>query len=147
MNKHLHTEIKIQASREKVWLLLTHFPSHRQWNPFMISLDGELQEGKRLKIMLRNKGKDFLIRPLVKEVNPGHGFAWLGSLWFKGLFDGYHYFEIRESGPGQVTLVHGEKFSGLLSGFILQQIGKDTLENFQRMNEALKRRAENEPEQ
>lgn len=143
MKKHIHTEIQINASREEVWSVLSNLTSHSSWNPFIVSAGGELQEGNRLNITLRNKGKDFVIHPVIKEVNPGHGFAWKGSLWFPGLFDGYHYFEIRESGPTQVTLYHGEKFSGILSGLILRQIGEDTLENFQQMNKALKARVEN----
>lgn len=142
MNKHILTEIQIRSSRQRVWEILSDFDKYPLWNPFIVSIKGNLKEGTKLQNTLRNKGKNFVITPTIKEVNPGHGLSWLGSLWFKGLFDGYHYFEIRESGSDEVTLIHGEKFSGILSGIILRQIGKDTLENFQHMNYAIKQEAE-----
>jgi hypothetical protein len=80
--------------------------------------------------------------PTVLSVVPYQYFDWLGSLFVKGLFDGHHYFEIDELAPNQVKLIHGEHFSGLLSGYILKKIGEDTRTNFIRMNTALKSRAE-----
>jgi hypothetical protein len=60
----------------------------------------------------------------------------------KGIFDGHHSFELEEVGNGQVKLIHSEKFSGILSGFLLKKIGADTRNNFVKFNEALKNRVE-----
>ena len=68
---------------------------------------------------------------------PKQEFEWLGS-GLMGMFKGRHYFILEDLGNGQTKLIHGEKFSGLLSGLILKMIGDDTLKNFQKMNKALK---------
>ncbi|RYZ45415.1 MAG: SRPBCC domain-containing protein, partial [Chitinophagaceae bacterium] len=37
MNKQIKTEIVINASKEKVWAILTNFSQYPQWNPFIVS--------------------------------------------------------------------------------------------------------------
>jgi hypothetical protein len=143
MNKRIITEIVINASREKVWDILTGFHHYPSWNPFIIRIDGELAKGKRLTNTLFNGKKTFVFRPRVLSVVPYQYFDWLGSLFMRGLFDGHHYFEIEELAPSQVKLIQGEHFSGLLSSYILKKIGEDTRSSFVMMNRAVKALAEN----
>lgn len=142
MNKQIKTEIIINASKEKVWDVLTNFSQYPQWNPFIVSVEGELAKGKKLKNTLRNGNKNMVFKPTILSVVPYRYFDWLGSLVVKGLFDGHHYFAIEELAPAQVKLTHGETFSGLLSTTILKKISEDTRNNFIRMNQAVKTRAE-----
>jgi hypothetical protein len=142
MSKQIRTEIVINASKEKVWSILTDFGSYSQWNPFIVSAEGQATAGSKLKNTLLNGQKKFIIRPKVISVVQGAYFDWLGSLLVKGIFDGHHYFEIEELGAGQVKLTQGEKFSGVLSGYLLKKIGDETRDNFVRMNQALKTRSE-----
>jgi len=142
MNKCIKTEIIINASKEKVWNILTDFHNYPNWNPFIVSIGGELQKGKRLKNTLLNGGKKYVFKPAVLSVVPYQYFDWLGKLFVNGLFDGHHYFEIDELSSNQVKLTQGEHFSGILSGYILKRIGEETRNNFIRMNNALKTEAE-----
>jgi len=142
MKHKIRTEIVINASKEKVWSILADLNAYSVWNPFIVKSEGVLQVGTRLKNMLQNGDKTIVFKPKVVEVVPNRSFGWLGSLWVKGLFDGHHYFEIEEISENQVNLVHGENFSGILSSLILKQIGNDTRNNFVKMNQALKGRAE-----
>lgn len=142
MNKEIKTEIIINASREKIWKVLTDFEAYPQWNPFVVRIEGKPIIGTRLKNTLQNGDKQFQFKPIVTSVEPGKSFAWLGSLFIKGLFDGHHSFELKDLGNSQVKFIHSEQFSGILSGFILKKIGADTKLNFVKFNEAIKKRAE-----
>lgn len=142
MKKRINTEIIINASAETVWQILTDLAAYPEWNPFIIKTEGTLQQGKRLRNTLRNGNKTIVFKPIIQEVTPLISFSWLGSLLVRGLFDGKHFFKIEPVGPNQVKLVHGEDFSGILSSMILNKIGSATRENFVRMNQALKERAE-----
>lgn len=142
MSKQIKTEIIINASKEKVWSILTDFPRYSDWNPFIVNVDGQLVKGKKLKNTLRNGEKKMVFRPTVLSVVPNRYFDWIGSLFVKGLFDGHHYFGIEELAANQVKLTHGETFSGILSGAILKKIGEDTRTSFIRMNQAVKTLAE-----
>ena len=142
MKKRINTEIIINASAETVWNILTDLTAYPQWNPFIIKIEGTLKKGNRLRNTLKNGSKTIVFKPIIQEVTPLVSFSWLGSLFVKGLFDGKHFFRIESVGPNQVKLIHGEDFSGILSSMILKKIGADTRENFVRMNQALKERAE-----
>ena len=142
MNKHIQTEIVIHASREKVWQILTNFQAYPTWNPFIIRIEGTLQPGAKLKNTLRNGDGTMTFTPVITQVKEQESFAWLGSLFVKGLFDGLHSFTIEDAGSNHVKLIHAESFSGLLSGYILKKIGTATRDNFIRMNVAIKELAE-----
>jgi hypothetical protein len=143
MSKNIRTEIVINVSKEKVWSILTNFSDYPKWNPFIISIEGELGVGLRLKNTMLNGEKKFVFKPIILTVTPNKYFDWLGSLLFKGIFDGHHSFEIEEIAPDQVRLIHGEHFSGLLVNMILNnKLEAETRNNFIKMNEAVKALAE-----
>lgn len=142
MIKSIRTEIIIDAPKETVWGVLTDFTNYPAWNPFIVNIEGELITGSKLTNTMLNGDKRFVFRPKVLKVIPYRYFDWAGSLWVKGIFDGHHYFEIEELTPAQVKLSHGEYFSGIFSTYILKKIGDDTLDNFIKMNQAIKKLAE-----
>lgn len=143
MNKSIKTEIVINASREKVWNILTDFDKYPKWNPFIIKIEGELVKGKKLTNTMLNGGKKLVFKPTILSVIPYQYFDWLGKLFIPGIFDGHHYFEIDELSSNQIKLTQGEHFSGILSTSILKKIGNDTRNNFIKMNQAVKALAEN----
>ncbi|MDF9795045.1 hypothetical protein OKW21_000308 [Catalinimonas alkaloidigena] len=139
--KELKTEIILNAPKEQIWKVLTDFQNYPSWNPFIVSIEGKPLLHSQLKNTLMSKGKPMVFTPTVTRLEENRIFEWLGS-GLLGTFKGRHYFILEDIGNGQTKLIHGEKFSGLLSGPILKMIGDETLLNFQRMNKALKERVE-----
>lgn len=133
------TEVEIDATPAQVWALLGDPESHGDWNPFIVSMQGELAEGATLTNRLRPKaGREMIFHPTVLRVTPERELRWLGRLFLPRLIDGEHYFLLEPRGDG-TRLVHGERFHGVLLWFI------DTRPfhaDFERMNRALKTRVE-----
>ena len=140
--KRIETQIAIAAPPERVWAILTDFPAHASWNPFITSISGEPRQGGRLAIRVEPPGgRGMNFRPRLLAVEPGRELRWLGRLFVPGLFDGEHYF-LLEPAAGGTRLTHGEKFSGLLVA-MMGRSGFDPIERgFEAMNQALKARAE-----
>lgn len=136
----IYTEIQINASSEKVWSILTDFDKYHEWNPFIASITGEVAEGNTIAVHIQNM--HFKPKVLTYEVN--HSFSWLGHLWIKGFFDGLHSFTLIAHGNAATTLIHQEKFSGILVPLLRKKLNTNTKEGFQKMNKALKLRAEAE---
>ena len=114
--KELRTEIEIQASAERVWQLLTDFPSFPQWNPFIRKASGNIRVGERLEVRLQPSGASAMtFRPTVLKVEPNREFRWLGHLLIPGLFDGEHIFTIEPLGEGRVRFTQREVFTGCSS--------------------------------
>ena len=140
--KRIETQIAIAAPPERVWAILTDFPAHASWNPFITAISGEPRQGGRLAIRVEPPGgRGMNFRPRLLAVQPGRELRWLGRLFVPGLFDGEHYF-LLEPAAGGTRLTHGEKFSGLLVA-MMGRSGFDPIERgFEAMNQALKARAE-----
>lgn len=143
MKLHIQTEIEIDAPPEAVWAVLTDFPAHAEWNPFIASITGPLVEGQRLAVtMRRGDAPGMRFRPTVTRVVPRAELRWLGHLGLPGLFDGEHQFLLQPIEGGRTRLIHGEQFSGLLVRLAQRTLRGETRDAFMAMNHALKRRVE-----
>jgi hypothetical protein len=142
MKQEIKTEIVIESTRDRVYEILTNLSSYEKWNPFIIKSEGEVKTGNTIINTMKNGEKEVVFKPRILKAEKGEAFEWLGSLFFKGLFDGHHYFHIQQLEENKINLIHGEKFSGIISGMILRNIGNQTRENFVKMNRALKTMAE-----
>lgn len=140
--KEIKTEITINASKEKVWKTLTDVENYPKWNPFIKSLIGSLGVSEPITVRLQPPGGNpMTFKPVVLAFDENKEFRWLGKLFFKGLFDGEHYFLLNENQDGTTTFVHGEKFTGMLVG-LFGGILENTKKGFELMNEALKKLVE-----
>jgi hypothetical protein len=143
---HMHevrTEIDIAAAPAQVWRVLTDFPAHTEWNPFVRSIQGLAQKDQSLTVSIQPAGgKSMTFKPTVLVADADRELRWRGRLLMPGIFDGEHYFQIKPNGQGGTTFVHGEKFSGLLIPFAKASLEGGTRAGFVAMNEALKVRAE-----
>ena len=140
--KTIRTEIIIDATKEQVWNVLTDFSSYSEWNPFIVKSKGEARLGGKLENSMKKKDKVMVFKPIIIKLKEKEELEWLGSLFFKGLFDGYHSFTIEEVDVNKVKVIQSESFKGILSGPILKSIKEETTKGFIAMNKALAKRVE-----
>jgi hypothetical protein len=137
------TKIKIDASPDKIWGILTDFARYPEWNPFIRQVSGEAVRGHQLTASICPPGgKAMTFRPTVLVAEANTELRWLGRLLFPSLFDGEHYFLLSPLAPDQTHLIHGERFSGILVPLLKSQLESGTRAGFMAMNQALKARAE-----
>jgi len=141
--KVIEAGVFVQASSEKVWRVLSDLGKYPEWNPFILMISGELEEGARLSVKIGlPEGRPMTFSPVVRVAKPGVELRWLGHLWFPGLFDGEHSFRIDEAGKGHVHLMQSEHFRGILVPFLPASFFERTRQGFEEMNRALKERVE-----
>ncbi len=138
--REIVTKIAVDASPARVWAVLADTAGHARWNPFLVKMEGRLEQGARLtNTMKPSGGKEMTFRPTVLAVEPQRELRWLGRLGIPRIFDGEHYFLLSERDGGGTRLVHGERFCGIALWFMdVERFRAD----FERMNAALKREAE-----
>ncbi|GAT70165.1 cyclase/dehydrase [Planomonospora sphaerica] len=136
----VRTEIEIAVSPERVWRVLTDFAAYPEWNPFIVSAEGEPRAGATLTNRLSNNGGTMTFSPTVLAAVPARELRWIGRFVMPGVVDGEHYFVIEDLGGGRTRLVHGETFTGALVPFAGGAL--DVEGGFAAMNAALKARAE-----
>ena len=137
--KEIRTEIIIQASREKVWNILTDFANYPGWNPFITEISGDLHIHKKLHVTLcPPDSKSVSFKPRLLVNNQNNQLAWIGHLLIPGLFDGHHIFELVDNHDGSTTFIQREIFKGALVGFFKKKLDNNTREGFESMNRSLK---------
>ncbi|OYU96596.1 MAG: polyketide cyclase [Bacteroidetes bacterium B1(2017)] len=143
MAKEIKTSIRIQASPQKVWAILTNFESYPSWNPFIKSIVGPAIVGKKIKARIEPPNASGMsFTPTVLVFNTNQEFRWLGHLLIPGLFDGEHSFTLTDNGDGSTTLVQAETFKGILVPLFKSMLDVNTVEGFNLMNQKVKELAE-----
>lgn len=138
----IETQVTIAASAERVWALLMDFEHHPQWNPFIRHIEGRAEAGEKLRVEVQAPGgRSMSFAPRVLVAKTPEEFRWKGQFGVPGLFDGEHYFLLREDGDQKTLLIHGEWFSGLLVPFFRSQLDSSTRSGFEAMNAALRQLA------
>jgi hypothetical protein len=141
--RHLHTEIEINVSAETVWDILMDFSQYPTWNPFVIKIDGTVDLGKKLTVVLKPpEGRAMTFNPTVVGIERPIEFRWLGHLGVRGLFYGEHIFEIERIADGRVKFTQREEFRGVLVPLLWKSLNTNSRAGFVAMNRALKERAE-----
>jgi hypothetical protein len=142
MTTEIHHAIEIDASPAAVWAVLADVAAYPEWNPFVLSLEGDVRQGARLTARIAPPGgRAMTFRPTVLAAEPERELRWLGRLLVPGLFDGEHSFRIEPLADGRTRFVQSERFSGVLVRLLGRTL-EQTRRGFEQMNEALKLRAE-----
>src|SRR5262249_55917739 len=138
----IETALQLSSPVERVWSILTDFPSYPSWNPFITHIEGKLEKGQRLRATIKPVGgRPMTFKPTVLSVVPNQELRWLGRLFVPGLFDGAHSFVLAARDNG-TRLVQSERFTGLLVPRLRRSLEQGTRPGFEAMNTALARRAE-----
>jgi hypothetical protein len=139
----LRAEHEIEAPPERVWEILMEFESFGEWNPFIVSIEGDRSVGSKLRVRLRPPGgRTTTFRPTVIANEPARAFGWLGHLGVRGVFDGEHRFELEALPGGRTRFVQSERFGGVLVPLLRRSLLGRTRAGFEAMNRALEERAE-----
>ena len=144
--KELYTEIEIEAPAERIWEIVTDFARFPQWNPFIRRIGGSLRPGEQLEVHFQSPdSRGMTFRPKVLTVEPNKELSWIGHLIIPGLFDGEHHLAVQPIGEGRARFVQREVFTGVLVPLLWKgMLNRDTRRGFEQMNQALKKRAEQE---
>lgn len=139
----IKTEILIHSTPDKVWDVFTDFENYPNWNPFIKSVKGEVKLYNKIKVKIRQSDtKEMGFKPKIKTLSVNKELSWLGHLWFPGLFDGEHKFELIDHKNGTTTFIQSETFKGLLVSLLKKQLENNTKNGFEEMNMKLKKMVE-----
>jgi hypothetical protein len=112
--RELSSTIDIDASIERVWLVVTNFAAYPQWNRF-IRIRGELVAGTRVEFDIRMLGRRrFRFRGKVLLVQPEHKLQWSGNLVVPRLLAAEHRITLHRLGDRRTRVTQSTRLSGLL---------------------------------
>ena len=78
----VHTEIVIPAPPSAVWSVLTDEAGYKEWNPVLIPIEGNFQQGEKIKYrMIQPDGKESEVKAKVIEVTTEKVLNQFGGIW------------------------------------------------------------------
>ena len=136
-----HT-IEIDGTPEDVWTVLVDFGAYPDWNPYVLTLEGDASIGGRPRVTItqENWPDPITVEPLIIRAEAGRVLHWRGEVGRPGIFDTDHSFEIQPLAPGRVRFVQREEFRGSHAENVDLLARGYTEAAFRAMNEALAER-------
>ena len=142
--KAIETHIIVDCTPEKIWDILTNFEEYELWNPFMTKVEGDAKLGAKIKVQIRTmRGKQRIYHPIITRFEINKELRWKGKSFLPGIFDGERIFLIDKTADNKLAFFHKELFSGLAVKLVGNKLDENLGEGFEKMNLALKKRAEN----
>jgi hypothetical protein len=133
----------VNSTPEKIWSILTNFEDYELWNPFMTKVEGDAKLGSKIRVKIQTvSGKQRTYNPIITKFEINRELRWKGKSFLPGIFDGERIFII-ENSNNKVSFLHKEIFRGLGVKLVGDKLDEDLRESFDKMNSALKTRAEN----
>jgi hypothetical protein len=142
--KEVRTEIKLDASPERVWQVFTDLAAFKDWNPFIKEAEGELNVGSKLRLYLqppRGRGMEF--RPEVPSVVANKEVSWRGHI--SVVFNGEHRFTLERMGGNATRFAQHSIFRGFATRFFGGDFFEGMRRGFEAMERAMKERVEPSP--
>lgn len=130
-------EVNIRAPAARVWQLLTDAGGFPEWNSTVTRVEGEIEEGGRLRLHV--PGTNRVFTPRVSGVVPARCMTWTGGV--APLFKGVRTFELRPRPDGSTEFAMRERFSGLMIPLVKRTL-PDFGPIFERYAQDLKQAAE-----
>lgn len=129
----------INASPEAVWELLSDGSTWTEWNPTIVSFEGNITLGQRVKLVSTvNPKRAFKLN--VDEFEAPRRMVWSDGMPL-GLFKGTRTYELNSTGGGTTEFVMEEVYTGLLAPLITKSI-PDMSASFEQFADGLKSAAE-----
>ncbi len=137
-NQSTTVSITINADKAIIWSLMTNASDLPRWNSTIISLDGEIKKGKKIKLKSTvDSTRTFKIK--VKTMDAEKKMVWVsGSAPF---FRGKRTYTLTENADGSTTFTMRERMGG-----VMYPLAKKSLppfnESFEQFARDLKKEAE-----
>ena len=149
--REIRTQVDIAAGASLVWSVLTDFSRYPSWNPAIRGVDGDLARGSTLRIAERvtaqlkpGPKKPPTVRQTVstlQHIREPRQLTW-SSRWRFGVLGIQRRFNIESLPDGNVRFHQIERIGGPLTPFVFRKLAREHSAAFERMNHALKARAE-----
>lgn len=129
-------QISIRADAAIIWALLTSASDYPRWNTTVVSIEGSISKGEKIKLRsVLNPKRMFKLT--VREFEAGRRMVWGGG-------QGSRVYTLKENSDGTVTFLMTEKIGGLLFPMYAKMIPPfdESFETFETFAACLKKEAE-----
>lgn len=137
--KAFEATARIKAKPEAIWAVLTDGASYPDWDSGVVSVEGSIAEGQKIKLVSEvNPKRVFSLK--VTSFDPAKSMTWTGGMPLR-LFRGVRTFTLFPAAKGSTRFTMREEYTGPLMPLIGRSI-PDLGPSFEQFANGLKRRVE-----
>lgn len=130
--------INIQADRSTIWKLLTDARDFPRWNSTILSMEGSIEEGKKIKLKsTTDESRTFNLS--VQTLQPEQKMIWSDGM--APFFKGVRTYTLDSNKDGSITFTMHEKLAGIMFALAAKHIPSFD-EPFEQFAADLKKEAE-----
>lgn len=137
---NITTEIEIDAPAHIVWNILDDLDSYGEWNQLVPKLSGRTTLGEKLKVLFAPGGKAQKIAPIIHRLVALRALHWGSKIPLLLFTD--HGFIVTPLSDERCKFTNCEDFGGLFPRLLWKKIQPVFEPDYNKMNAALKHRAE-----
>jgi hypothetical protein len=137
-------QVTINASKERVWEIITDFKNYPKWNSVLTMQNNDNFEiGKEFDVTIFNKDGSIAdnFKAIAEQKNQFQLFWASSTMMHKKFFKAIHYFIVEEISKTKVKFIQKWKLEGIIS-YLLEGMIFEQLDLFKLMNTQLKKQAE-----
>ena len=142
--REIKTEIQISSKPEKVWEILIDLPNWSKWNPIVNKIEGNLEVGGKLFIIMCDKegkaGRSYT--SVVTAFDKNKCLRFVGKMMANFMFSADRIIELKDSNGGTL-FIQREIYSGFMVPLFWKKLNEFALPMLHSMNKGLKKRVEN----
>jgi len=140
--KHVFTEIEINASRDRVWSVLTDFDKMPEWSSSFQGIEGEFKEGGKAKSYFKAPigEKNMEFEHTIIEFEEEVSFGWSDPLTM-GMKD-HHIYKLEELPNGNTRFIQIDGVEGGATHFLGKLVTNSMKSMYLKFNQELKERVE-----
>ena len=140
----IETSIVIQASADRVWMILTDLDNYMKWNPFIVFARGNLVTGQRLQLRRATDMTNIPRYGMVIAIDADdRRLSWTTCGIISRFLKTNYSFAIERIDTETVRFSQRETLSGLIPAILRRGRLNNRQSYMEAMNKALKRVAEN----
>lgn len=130
--------INIHADKSTIWKLLTNAQDFPRWNSTILSMEGSIEEGKKIKLKsTTDESRTFNLS--VQSLQPEQKMIWSDGM--APFFKGVRTYTLDSNNDGSTTFTMHEKLAGIMFALAAKHIPSFD-EPFEQFAADLKREAE-----
>lgn len=130
--------ISIQATKTTIWNLLTNATNFPKWNSTIISIEGTIKEGEKIKLKsTTDPSRTFNLS--VQSIRSEQEMIWSDGM--APFFKGVRTYQLSENSDGTITFYMHEKLAGIMFALAAKHIPSFD-EPFEQFAADLKKEAE-----
>jgi hypothetical protein len=142
--KAIETSIVIQASADRVWMILTDLDNYMNWNPFIVFARGDLETGQQFQLRRATDMTNIPRYGMVIAIDADdHRLSWTTYRIISRFLKTDYSFAVERIDTKTVRFIQRETLSGLIPVILRRGRLNNRQSYMEAMNRALKRVAEN----